>query len=134
MIRRHRPIRGESGSVSVQLVVATPLLLLMIMLVVQFALWQHAVHVADAAAREGVTAARLHGGTDMAGQTAAQTELSSFSHSIVVDPTVSVTRTATTVQVRVDGTVETVVPGLSLPVHVIADGEIEQFTPTAVAP
>ena len=117
-----------------QLVVATPLLLLMIMLIVQFALWQHAMHVAEAAAQQGVTAARLAGGTDADGQNAAQTALYTFSHSIVVNPSVSVTRTFTTVQVDISGTVETVVPGLSLPVHVVADGPIERFIPTVVTP
>lgn len=124
----------ESGSVSTQLVVATPLLLLMIMLIVQFALWQHAMHVAEAAAQEGATAARLYGGTDADGQNSADEILSTFSHSIIVDPAVSVTRTATAVQVAIASHVETIVPGMSLPVNVVADGPIERFTPTTVAP
>ena len=130
MAVRPRRSASQDGSVSVQLVVATPLLLLMIMLIVQFALWQHAEHVAEAAAQQGVTSARLDGATDTDGQTSAQSALDTFSHSIVVDPVVSVSRTATTVQVAIDGHVETIVPGLSLPVHVTADGPIERFIPT----
>lgn len=134
MPQHRNRLSGERGSVSVQLVVATPLMLLMVMLIVQFALWQHAMHVAEAAAQQGVTAARVYGGSDADGQNSAQAELSNFSHSIVVDPSVAVTRTATTVQITVSGHVETVVPGLSLPVHVVANGPIERFVPTAVKP
>src|SRR3954447_6617897 len=52
--RRWEPRRGrrvESGSVSVELVVATPLLLLLLC-IVQFAVWWHANHVAQAAAAQ----------------------------------------------------------------------------------
>ena len=45
---------------------------LRVLLVVQFALWQHAVHVAGAAAQEGARAARLEGGTAAAGQAEAE--------------------------------------------------------------
>ena len=38
--------RDERGAVSAELVIATPLLLLLIMGVIQFALWQHAEHIA----------------------------------------------------------------------------------------
>ena len=36
----------ERGAVSAELVIATPLMLLLVMGVIQFALWQHAEHIA----------------------------------------------------------------------------------------
>ncbi|MGH3185480.1 MAG: TadE/TadG family type IV pilus assembly protein, partial [Streptosporangiaceae bacterium] len=38
--------RDERGSATAELVIATPLLLLLILAIVQFALWEHATHVA----------------------------------------------------------------------------------------
>ncbi|MDQ3885870.1 MAG: pilus assembly protein, partial [Actinomycetota bacterium] len=38
--------------------IATPLLLLMLLAIVQFALWSHATHIAQAAASQGLAAAR----------------------------------------------------------------------------
>jgi len=61
MSRRHR----ESGEVSVQVVLLTPVVLLLVLVVVQAALWYHAVQVADNAAADGAsTAARRGAGVD----------------------------------------------------------------------
>ncbi len=46
--------REESGSATAELVIATPLLLLLILAIVQFALWEHATHVAQAVAQQGL--------------------------------------------------------------------------------
>ena len=64
--------RREAGAATAELVVATPVLLMVLLLVVQFALWQHAEHVVTAAAREGARTARLEGGTASAGQARAE--------------------------------------------------------------
>ncbi|MGH9295775.1 MAG: TadE family protein, partial [Acidimicrobiales bacterium] len=70
--RRHQTglarVRGERGAVSAELVIATPLLLLLIMGVIQFALWQHAEHIASAVAQQGVAVGRLQGETAAAGE------------------------------------------------------------------
>ena len=55
--------RDERGAVAAELVIATPLLLLLIMGVIQFALWQHAEHIASAVAQQGVAVGRLQGET-----------------------------------------------------------------------
>ena len=47
----------ERGDATTELVLVTPVLLLLIAFVVQFALWYHASHVAEAAAQEGACAA-----------------------------------------------------------------------------
>ena len=44
----------QAGAVTAELVVATPLLLLLISLIVQYALFEHAEHVAQSAAEDSV--------------------------------------------------------------------------------
>jgi Flp pilus assembly protein TadG len=126
--RRARP-DAERGSVCAELVVATPLLLLLVLLVVQFALWQHAVHVADAAAQEGARAARLEGGTAAAGQVEAERFLARFGRTVVTDREVVVRRDAERARVEVRGYATAVVPFLHLPVRAASEGVVERFRP-----
>jgi Flp pilus assembly protein TadG len=121
--------RQQSGAVSAELVIVTPLLMLLVLLVVQFALWQHAQHIAEAAAQRGVQTARLEGGTDAQGYAAAETATSQLGANLLVDPTVTVSRGGGVVHVEISGTAEPVVPFLSLPVHAVVNGPVERFTP-----
>src|SRR6266511_2499219 len=81
--RRAAPAGRQTGAVTAELVVATPLLLLLVLLVVQFALWQHGLHVATAAAEEGERAARLEGGTAAAGAARARQFLATLGPNVV---------------------------------------------------
>jgi len=107
----------DRGSVTVEFAIAAPLMLFLLMLIVQFALWAHATHIAQAAANAGVQATRVHGGTIAAGEAQTQAVLDQMSGSTLADPTVTVSRTPTAATVTVDGTATAVLPGLSLPVH-----------------
>jgi len=60
--RRSLVPRGDERG-SVELVVATPLLLLMILMVIQFAMYEHASQVAQATAAQALAATRTLGGT-----------------------------------------------------------------------
>lgn len=120
--------RRERGAASAELAVATPLLLLLVLLIVQFAVWLHAVHIADAAVDQALADARARGGTATAGRAQARMVLAEIG-GVLVDPTVRVTRGAATARVVVSGTAETVVPGLSLPVRATAQGPVERFVP-----
>lgn len=120
--------RRQDGSVSAELVIGTPLLMLLVLVVVQFALWQHAQHIAEAAAQRGAQAARLAGGTDTEGAAVAQSATAQLGANLIVGPQVTVSRASDTVHVEVSGTAETVVPFLSLPVRAVADGPVERFT------
>lgn len=124
MIRRKS---DETGAATTELVIATPLLLLLLLLIIQFALWQHANHVATAAAREGVRAARLEGATAGAGEQKTVQFLNEVGGATLVDSQVSVARDANVVQVNVTGYAEEVVPGMRLPVHASSQGRIERF-------
>src|ERR1700691_4338280 len=97
----HAVARGESGAVSAELVIATPLLLLLIMGVIQFALWEHAEHIASAVAQQGVSVGRLQGETAGAGQAEAKSVLDQLGPSVLADSNITATRTATTTTVTV---------------------------------
>lgn len=130
-----RPWRGDRGAGSAELVIAVPLLMLLILLIVQFAVWAHASSVAQATAEEALAAARVQGGSAAAGQQRAQQVISQIGGTVLISPRVSVTRTATTVTVTVTATAQEVlpVPGLSLPVSITVTGPAERFVP-ATAP
>jgi hypothetical protein len=115
-------------------VLVTPLLLVLITGVVQFALWQHATHVADAVAQQGLAVGRLQGETAAAGQAEAQSVLAEIGTGVLVGPDITVTRTATTTTVVVTGHAESVVGLFSLPVKAVASGPTEDYSDPAQAP
>jgi Flp pilus assembly protein TadG len=125
------PRRGDRGAGAAEVVIAVPLLMLIILLIVQFAVWEHAVSVAQATAQEALASARVQGGSAADGQQRAAQVLSQVGDAVLVDPQVSVTRTAVTVTVQVHATAERVFPfpGLSFPVTVTVTGPVERFVP-----
>lgn len=128
--RRH----SQLGAATAETVIAMPLLLLLVLLVVQFALWQHAVHIADAAAQEGARAARLEGGTAATGAARARDFLAQLSPTILVHPQVVARRDADTARVEIHGEALMVVPGLHLPVRAVSQGPTEVFRPADQSP
>jgi Flp pilus assembly protein TadG len=121
-------VRDERGAVSAELVIATPLLLLLIMGVIQFALWQHAEHIASAVAQQGVAVGRLQGESASAGQQQAQTVLKQLGSSVLVDSNITAARTDATTTVTVTGHAESIVGLFSLPVKAVATGPTEVYT------
>ena len=131
-MRRHaRPWRGDRGAGAAEIVIAVPLLMLLILLIVQFAIWAHASSVAQATAEEALAAARVQGGSAAAGQQRAAQVLGQIGSSVLISPHISVTRTAGTATVQITGTAEEVlpVPGLAFPVHITVTGPVERFVP-----
>jgi Flp pilus assembly protein TadG len=118
---------AERGSATTEVVLLTPVLLFLVMLVVQFGLWYHAEHVAQAAAQEGVRTARLEGSSADAGRTRATDFLANLGPTIVKEPVVTATRDADTASVSVHGHSVAVVPGFSLPVKATATSPVERF-------
>lgn len=121
-----RRVDGQEGSVSTELTLLVPVLLLLVMFVVQMALWLHARNVATSAAQEGLLAAQVLGGTDVAGRDRAVAFLREAGG--VRGPEVSVTRDATSVEVEVVGTAPTLLPVADTwPVRGVATGPLERF-------
>lgn len=123
-----RALAGDRGSVSAELVIATPLLLLMLLLIVQFAMWSHATHIAQAAASQGLAATRVQNGTTTAGHTQAEQLLKQLAGGPLTHGQVAVQRSATTASVAISGQAASVVPFLHLPVHAEASGPVEAWS------
>ncbi|MCP2269240.1 TadE-like protein [Actinokineospora diospyrosa] len=127
--RVRRAVRGDRGAVSAELVIATPLLLLMLLAIVQFALWSHATHLAQAAASQGLAVARAQNGTAAAGAASARQLLDQLAAGPLDNATVAADRGPVSASVRVTGTAAVVVPFLSLPVRAEAAGPVERVVP-----
>ena len=132
--RPHRR-RGQDGAATTELVLVTPVLLLLVMLVIHFGVWYHAAHVATSAAQEGARAARLEGGTQAAGVARAEQFLASLGPEIVAGPRVRVQRDDERARVEITATALPVVPGLRLPIRAVSEGRVERFrSPVEEAP
>ncbi|GAB2790664.1 TadE/TadG family type IV pilus assembly protein [Amycolatopsis magusensis] len=127
--RVRRALRGDRGEVTVELVIATPLLLLALLAITQFALWSHATHAAQAAASHALAAARTQDGTTSAGHAAGQRLLDDLAAGPLREPNLAVSRGATAVSVSIRGEAAAVLPCVHLHVHAEASGEIERFVP-----
>ena len=121
------PLRSERGDATVEAVLATPVLLLLILTAIQFGLWYHAVHTAQAAAQEGVRAARVEGATALDGRLRAEGFMADAAPTLVDDVAVDATRDTETAHVEVRGTLHSLIPGFALPVHAEANSPIERF-------
>jgi len=122
-----RRLREERGDATVEAVLAVPVLLLLIMLVIQFGLYYHASHTAEAAAQEGVRAARAESASATDGQRRAEDFMADAAPTLVDDVTVIATRDADVARVDVRGTVHSIVPGLNLTIHAEAQSPVERF-------
>jgi Flp pilus assembly protein TadG len=120
-LRRGRQV----GAVTAELIVATPLLLLLISMIVQYALYEHAAHIAQSAAQEAATAVRVQGGSLSAGQQQGQHVIHALGAGLLVDPTVTVETLGSTARVEVTGYAEQIVPLLRLSIDVVAAAPLE---------
>lgn len=122
-----RTLAADRGSAAVELVLLTPLLMVCVVVVVQFALWQHARHVLLAAAQEGARAARAQGATAVDGRTRAYAYIEQLGPDLVTAPVVEVDRGVDAVTVRIRGQAVNIVPGLPLMVTATSAGPVERF-------
>ena len=117
---------GDAGYSVVEVAITFPVLMLLVMFIVQFALLWHARHVAEAAAQDGLRSARGYSSTAELAQQDAQSYLAQVAPRLLLQPTVDVRRTPTTVTVRVHAGVLSIVP-LGLGVDETAVGPVERF-------
>lgn len=118
---------AERGSATTEVVLLTPVLLFLIMAIIQFGLWYHAQHVAQAAAEQGVRTARSNGSTVEAGRQRAEDFLNEAAPTLIGSPVVVADREGDVASVTVDGTAVALVPGLTLTVHAEASSPVERF-------
>jgi Flp pilus assembly protein TadG len=116
----------DRGALSLELMVIFPVVLMLILLTVHAGLWWHARNVAMSAAQQGVEAARGRGSSLDAGTRETRDFLSRAGGSIS-GVQVSGSR-GQTVQITVTGYVDTLVPGLTLPIRQHAQAATERIT------
>lgn len=104
-----------------------PALVLMMLLVFQLALRQHAAHVVTAAAQEGASAAQAERGTADAGRQRAQQIVGRNGNGLLNGVAVNVSRGADITRVTVSARVVSLVPGFNFRVEGVADGPTERF-------
>ncbi len=125
----HPRIRGDRGDATTEMVLTVPALMLVVFIIIQFGIWYHANNVAEAAAQEGVRAARVMDGTATAGQTTAAAFMTRNAPGAVTGTVVSATRNINIAQVDINATLAAIIPGIRLPVHATAVSPVERFRP-----
>jgi Flp pilus assembly protein TadG len=129
------PRPRDRGASTIELVILAPLLLGMIWLTVQFALWYQGRQVALAAAQLGARVASQDAGTraDWASQAerSAQSYYRGLGTRVLGGQIGARAQTAGVGQVRVTvtGTAVSIVPGLTLTIHETAGGPVDCFRP-----
>jgi Flp pilus assembly protein TadG len=118
---------GEAGLATLEVALITPVLLLVVLGLVQFALWYHAEQVVTAAAQEAAAQASLLTGSPAAAQQRAQVLLDGLS-SIARGTQVAVGPPDTgSISVSVTARLNGILPGVvSLPLHATATAHLEK--------
>lgn len=133
--RRHPTTARDRGSVSLELAIVFPALLLIVTALIQYALWFHARSLALAAAQQGVSVAGAYHSTPAAGRGSALAFIADHGANTLLNPDATASTPATgQVQVVVTGRSVSVLPGVAgIAVSQSAAGPLERFT-TAGAP
>jgi Flp pilus assembly protein TadG len=126
-------VSGDSGASSIELVMYTPILMLVTFLIVQFALTWHGQEIAGVVAREAAREARIGGGTPEA---LADGEAKGRQYATVVggkalgEVTVQVVLVGDDqVRATVTGRSVELVPGFAPRVRAQVEGPVETFRP-----
>jgi hypothetical protein len=113
--------------VAVEAVLVIPVVMVILFLVVQFALWAHAAQVAQLAASEGDRSAQSLGGSPVAGMSRAKSILQGPGSDLASSNVVVVVIPGDLVRTTVTGRAVTILPGMSLPVSAVQIGPIQEF-------
>ena len=125
----HRPQR-DNGSMSVEIAILFPALLLIVTVIVQYGLWFHARFLALAAAQEGVAAAVTYRAAPGSGSDRARSFLDA--HAADALSGIQITQTARgpgRVTVQVTGRAISLLPGVAGPaISQSAEAPVKRFT------
>lgn len=122
----------DRGSSAVELAILAPVLIMMTMLIVQFAIWFDARHAALAAAQAGDRIAREEAASNQAWATDAETEANNYFHALdtsvitLVNMPTATRMPGNEVAVTVQGNVNGVIP-IPMRISVTVSGPIECF-------
>lgn len=126
-VSSHPTLGDDGGFGAVEAVIVIPVLVLLTMLSVQFAIVWHSRHIADAAARDGVRVARGYEATSSQGMRRCVKHLDDVAGNMLDARACSVERGNGTVSVQVHASVVSVLPFGSFSVDEVASGPIERF-------
>jgi len=121
--RRGRP--AERAIATIEMAILTPVMLLLVTVSCQAALWQEADHVALAAAESGVAAGAQVGGSPAGARGEAISAASQMGAGVLISPDANVTESGGLVTVTVTGESEQLVPGIPVSVTASASAPIE---------
>jgi Flp pilus assembly protein TadG len=126
-----RLARRDDGALVLTYVIIVPVFMLVIMVIIQGALWYLAREAALAAARQGVDAARLPGAGAGAGTQAALAFARNDASGYLLGPSAAAATGAgnatPTIQITVTGHVPTFVPGLVINISQAVQAPVEKF-------
>jgi Flp pilus assembly protein TadG len=125
-----RRLSGERGAASVELAVTFPVVLLLVMTLIQAALWFHARSIALGAAQEGAREGRVQPASTARAETAAEGFLDQTASDLLTGRDVTVAGSPSSIEVTVSGTSISLFPGLSgWSVTQSAVGPVERLAP-----
>jgi Flp pilus assembly protein TadG len=125
-----RRLSGQRGAASVELAVTFPVVLLLVMTLIQAALWFHARSIALGAAQEGAREGRVQPASTARAETAAEGFLDQTASDLLTGRDVTVAGSPSSIEVTVSGTSISLFPGLSgWPVIQSAVGPVERIAP-----
>ncbi|HEY3717759.1 MAG TPA: TadE/TadG family type IV pilus assembly protein [Jatrophihabitantaceae bacterium] len=119
---------GDRGFLALEAVIIIPVAIILTMLVVQYVMLWHARNVAEAAAQNGLRAARAYQASAAQGQASASDYLHNVAGGMLTNTHVDANRSATTVTVHVSAHVKSVIPFGHFTVAEHAIGPVERFT------
>ena len=132
--RRRRPralgaaVEPDRGSSLLGAVLVIPVMVILTMLVLQFAMLWHARHVAAAAAQTGVQGAAGYRASAADGRASAVGYLADVAPNLLQDPSVTIDRGTATVTAVVRARIPSVVPFAHFDVDETVTGPVERFT------
>lgn len=118
---------ADRGAATTEIVLLTPVLLFLLLVIIQFGLWYHAQHVANAAAEQGVASSRAFSGSAEEGRERAEEFLAAAAPTLVEGAVVESDRSGDVATVEVSGTAVALIPGLTLSVRAEASSPVERF-------
>jgi Flp pilus assembly protein TadG len=113
--------------VVVEAVLIIPVLMLVLLVIVQFALWAHAAQVVQLAASEGDRVARTAGDSAEAGQARAEAVLAASGSGVTTTSADVSVLSGDQARITVTGRAVAVLPWLDLPVSATEVGPIQEF-------
>lgn len=122
--------RSERGAIGVEFMLILSMMVVVFLVMLQYAVRAHAHRIVTAAAEEGLAAAAAYDGSAEEGRRTAQRYVNDLGPG-VESAVVTASRSAATARVTVKGEVEEFVPFLTVEVSAEVEGPVERFVEEA---